>query len=238
MTLPPVSRLLLPGLVAATLAACAQPDTSGAHPAIPHSATSGYLHLEDDGTPGFEACGEDGQGTGQVETLEDRSGEDLAGLVRDLGYGDRQVQVHAVVEDGALLEIRVAVPEAPACDRILPDGEVQGRGNEPFWSLKVTDGALVFRSPEELDGVRYEDGRWVPVEEAGSEDGPWRFEADGAWLELRAERCFDTMSGAWYPFTARGERGGTEYRGCGLEGRGAADGIAGDTGTSGGSGTG
>lgn len=158
---------------------------------------------------------------GEARPVRDETGEDLARLVDDLAYGAGEIVVHVVVAGDAIREIRVAVPNEVGCERILPEGELQARGNEPFWGVDVEGGEARFRTPELLDGELYHDGAWREIE------GGWRFEAardhvDGMHylrLDVRPGRCFDSMSGAWYPFVAGLAVGGADYEGCALEGR-------------------
>ncbi len=187
-------------------------------------------------------------------TVVDGTGGELARIPERLESGERPVYAHLVFarsdgeedaqpgregarpgEEGAqparggpgaeVSEIRSAFPEGWGCPDVLPDTEVQARGNEPFWGVDIDGGTARFRTPDEIDGIEYTAGAWRETT-----DG-WRFEAerdfvDGiAYLtvEITEERCYDSMSGAWYPFASRVSEGGTDYRGCALEGRRAGD---------------
>jgi uncharacterized membrane protein len=151
----------------------------------------------------------------------DGTGEDLEGMVEELGYGEGRVTAHVVLEGEVIRELRVASPEVPSCLELLPEAEFRARGNEPFWLVDVDGDVAIFRSPEELEGVRYDEGSWQAT------TGGWRFEAlrhgvDGvAYLILEVEetRCRDSMSGAWFPYAASLRVGGEPATGCASEGR-------------------
>lgn len=161
--------------------------------------------------------------------LRDDTGRDLPGLVAGLGYGADSIQAHLVVEDGVAREVRVAAPEAVGCEGLLPEGDFQARGNEPFWLVTIQDDRAIWRSPEEMDGVEYLDGVWTEL------PGGWRFEAvahparpstphsgrpvDPVWIVFRDESCIDSMSGARFPFVTEVRRGDLRASGCGSEGR-------------------
>jgi uncharacterized membrane protein len=151
----------------------------------------------------------------------DGTGEDLEAMVEELGYGEGRVTAHLVLEGDVIQELRVASPEVPSCLELLPEAEFRARGNEPFWLVDVDGEVAVFRSPEELDGVRYDEGSWQATA------GGWRFEAlrhgvDGVAylvLDVAESRCRDSMSGAWFPYAASLRVGGEPATGCASEGR-------------------
>jgi uncharacterized membrane protein len=161
----------------------------------------------------FEPCSGAG---GVVGDLPDGAG---AALVDELGAGD-VVMAMVRIEDGTIAEIRYAGPEGPDCSRLPPGGDVEARGNEPFWTVRVTGASATVYTPETMDGVVYRDGTW-----SRQDEGQWRFEASGEGgatlaLDLIEGVCRDGMSGARFPFTATLVRRGRAERGCALEGRG------------------
>lgn len=100
---------------------------------------------------------------------------------------------------------------------------VSARGNEPFWGLEVDGKVAIVRTPEELAGVRYENGVWRT-------NGPrrWSYRADRKGtgqdvdeigLELVETPCADTMSDERFPLRAVFTRNGRRMDGCALEGR-------------------
>jgi uncharacterized membrane protein len=199
--------------------ACA-PRTSpwdpGPGPAVP-DGVSGTLGLAPDGTLRFRPCD---AAAGAV--ARDGTGEDLTRLVEELGYGSDSVTAHVVLEGDQVKELRVAAPEAASCRDILSDADFEARGNEPFWNARITGSQAVFRSPEAPEGVAYGEGRWRMIE------GGWRFDArptgapqsSALAVQVYPGRCFDSMSGARYPFRAVLQRDGLQAEGCALEGRG------------------
>lgn len=164
----------------------------------------------------FRACDEE---SGIPVT--DGTGENLEAMVEELGYGEGGVTVHIVLEGDVIQELRVASPEVPSCRELLPEAEFRARGNEPFWLVDIDGDIATFRSPEELDGVRYDEGSWQATARG------WRFEAlrhgvDGVAyliLEVEENRCRDSMSGAWFPYAASLRMGGEPATGCASEGR-------------------
>lgn len=182
------------------------------------AALPGDLFLEE-GILRFQPCGE-----GYAQPLDDATGGRAAEAVRELGYGEGRVRAAVVLEGSRLVEVRHAAPEAAGCRELLPDADLEARGNEPFWVVRVDGSDARWITPEEPEGIAYREGTW---ERPG--DGRWRFEArregvDGVEylvLELTEEGCIDSMSGARFPFAARVEHGGRRFEGCGLEGRGA-----------------
>lgn len=154
--------------------------------------------------------------------MEDAAGGQTAALVRELGGGGRRIPAMIRLEGDRIVEIRYAGPEGAGCDGLPPEGELEARGNEPFWHLRVDGTQALVRTPEEPDGRAYGEGEWSRPGE-----GRWLYRArqDSAGggerlrLELVKARCMDSMSAAWYPFRAVLGRGDTRMEGCALEGR-------------------
>jgi putative lipoprotein len=168
----------------------------------------------------FFGCGQQGDGI-LVDDLANGEGE---ALLRELGAGGTRITVLLRLDGNRIREIRYAGLEGPGCDRLPPDGELEARGNEPFWHVRVDGTQARLTTPEMRGGVEYSHGKW------SRPDAGWRFEAlrtdptggsDQLVLELTEERCTDSMSGARYPFKAVLARGGKRAEGCALEGRGA-----------------
>lgn len=218
MSAPDSNRFVVAacGLIALAVActADAEPEPLRTLLAIPQGE-SGTLAIAADGTLRFRPCD-----AAQGSAVEDGTGEDLRQIVEELAPGTDSVNAHLVREGERVTELRVAAPEVRSCAEILPGAELEARGNEPFWNVQVTGTRALFRSPEELAGVEYEQGEWQPI------DDGWRFQASpvgapGArplTLEVRLGRCSDTMSGARYPFLAVLERDELTAEGCAFEG--------------------
>ena len=126
------------------------------------------------------------------------------------------------VDEDRLQEIRYAGLEGPGCDRLPPEGDLEARGNEPFWNVRVDGATALLRTPMEPDGQTFRDGTWIRVG-----NGAWRYEShrgdqnarESLTLELTEERCADSMSGARFPFRATVIRNNNRMEGCALEGR-------------------
>jgi uncharacterized membrane protein len=191
------------------------PGSAG--PSVP-AGTSGMLSVSGEDLS-FQPCG----AASPVRVL-DATGQRLAALVAELGGGRGSIHAHLVLEDGTARELRVAAPESGSCEGLLPPGEMQARGNEPFWNVTVDGSVAVWRSPDEPDGVEYRNGSWTA---AGT---TWRFQAmrevaggtESLVVDFREAVCADSMSGARYPYSTFAARGITQYEGCGLEGQAAA----------------
>lgn len=131
----------------------------------------------------------------------------------------------------AVEAVRTFPTPAPPPGEFSPGRELEARGNEPFWSVRVEGEEAVIRTPEASEGVSYRGGPWLEAPEGG-----WRYRAvregaDGAGtltLEVAEERCIDTMSGNSFPLVARLTTEGEGplppglALGCAMEGRGAS----------------
>ncbi len=213
----------LPVIVACVLmAGCGAESGESAHDAAPGgggprvpAGTSGVLFAAGDSLT-FQPCD-----AASPVAIRDDTGQRLAALVEELSGGRGSIHAHLVLENGTVRELRVAAPESGSCEGVLPDGEIQARGNEPFWAVTVDGRTAVWRSPDEPDGVEYRGGSWTATSAA------WRFQAvrdvaggtESLVVDFREAACADTMSGARYPFRASAARGIAQYEGCGLEGR-------------------
>ncbi len=195
------------------------PRTFSAAVALP-----GELLLEE-GILRFLPCGE-----GASQPVDDETGGEAVRLIRELGDGEAGLVALVVLDGSRLLEVRFAAPETAGCDSILPAGEVEARGNEPFWSVRVQGEEALLRTPGESEGVAYTGGAWTAAPAGGWRYRATREEADATGalaLELGEERCVDTMSGARFPLVARltiegdGPLPSGVVEGCAIEGRGA-----------------
>jgi uncharacterized membrane protein len=156
-----------------------------------------------------------------AKEVTDLPSADAKTLIRDLG-GGKPIPVLVRLDGQRVREIRYAGPSEVRCDKVLSEGELEAKGNEPFWSADVDHGEVVVRTPEQQAGVRYGNGFWT-------RPGPdhWIFQASRQdqgqvarlKLEITETLCFDSMSGARYPFRAVLDRDGARVTGCALEGR-------------------
>jgi len=107
--------------------------------------------------------------------------------------------------------------EGPGCDAEWDTFRYRARGNEPFWMIDVTDTGMRLSQPGEADI------RWPEAARATTAEGT-RFTASGgsaaAAVELLITRqdCRDSMSGAYFAFTATARFGDLELSGCTLVG--------------------
>ncbi len=168
------------------------------------------------GEPAFIRCG------GPPDTLwiADTPDHQVDSALAEFGDGPLPAVIR--VDGGVVTTVRYVAPEGPDCAQLLRDGDLTAHGNEPFWHLGVTGDSAVVSTPEARTGPRFGDGRWARLADSG-----WRYEALGAdgtdslAVLLSERRCFDGMSGAWFPFAVRVSWGEHQLSGCALEGRGA-----------------
>lgn len=116
---------------------------------------------------------------------------------------------------GAFLleEVLYATPpaESKGCSEPAPAYIVAARGNEPFWSVEVTEEHMIWRQP---------DAKEISVDAPQSQDSEGTVgyvgEGGGHKLELYVDNdaCRDSMSGAFFAYTARAVLDGTEFKGC------------------------
>lgn len=118
-----------------------------------------------------------------------------------------------------LEELLYAAPPAEVRGCEAPDADyiVSARGNEPFWGVEVTEQHIVWRQPEAPKEIEL-----GPVQTQNAE-GAVRYHASdaGRELELRvhAQPCRDSMSGAFFAYTAKAILDGKEFSGCARVGR-------------------
>ncbi len=105
-----------------------------------------------------------------------------------------------------------AIPgEGGACPASPPAWRVRASGNEPFWSVEITE-RMLLREPERATPLD------LPVSESQDTEGTvtYRAAGEGHLLELVviAQACSDSMSGAYFAYAAEGTLDGRELRGC------------------------
>jgi uncharacterized membrane protein len=91
----------------------------------------------------------------------------------------------------------------------------RGAGNEPFWAVQVDTGGIVFKTPENQDGLRF------PISVPTYVDDSARFtsvtpDTPGHEIEVIFDHrpCADSMSDRKWGYTARVTVDGTAYTGC------------------------
>ena len=179
----------------------------------PLNAIAGTLRVAD-GSLHFTQCG-----STEGKPLQDGTGGDASATITELGP-DNGVTALVQLDGTRLIALHYAAPEGAPCAELPPAGDVQGHGQEPFWSVTVNGESATVRTPEELDGVAYSGGVW-----SHHDASHWRYAAargtDSLMLDLSLERCVDAMSGARFPLKAILTRNGTAMPGCALQGRGS-----------------
>jgi uncharacterized membrane protein len=113
-----------------------------------------------------------------------------------------------------LEEVLYAVPpaESQGCKAAAPTYIVSAHGNEPFWAVEVSTDKMTWRQPE--------DPTQVVVESPQSQDSEgtvgYTGSGGGHTLELfvDAQPCRDSMSEAFFAYSARAVLDGKEFKGC------------------------
>lgn len=102
--------------------------------------------------------------------------------------------------------------ESQGCKESPPKYIVHARGNEPFWSVEVIDGQMIWRQPDAPKELVIEALEGQDAEGTVGYSGS----AQGHALELfvAAEPCRDSMSGAYFAYSARATFDGKALKGC------------------------
>jgi uncharacterized membrane protein len=116
---------------------------------------------------------------------------------------------------------RANTGEGMSCARPAATGRFVAHGSEPFWGVEVTESAIVFRSPEHLDGLTFSADSADSAVDADSVS--WRGIRGGgepAEITVRVRRipCRDGMSGEYFGWTASVRLGERDLLGCAAEG--------------------
>lgn len=102
--------------------------------------------------------------------------------------------------------------EGGACAAGAPAWRVRASGNEPFWSVEITAERMLLREPEPAMPLD------LPVTESQDSEGTVTYRAAGEShvleLVVAAQACSDSMSGAYFAYSAEGRLDGRELRGC------------------------
>lgn len=163
----------------------------------------------------FAPCGEEGPGI----VVEDLTGEGRT-LLDQFAWSGLVSNVMVRLDGNRIQQFRYAGLEGLDCSRLPPDAEVEARGYEPFWSVRVVGATARVHTPEAFEGVSYGGGTWTR-----EEHNRWRYEArteDGGVpivLRLTETRCVDNIWAAWYSYQAILEQDGRRLGGCAIEGR-------------------
>jgi len=176
---------------------------------------------------GFRPCGEqkellmidqtDGVLKREFAGEKDADGVDQGLKLYIEAYGERakdQVAPEGFAGTFVLEEALYAAPDGQTrgCDSPPQDYIVAARGNEPFWSVQVTDVALLWRQPEEPKEISIIEPQTQNSEGAVSyvaADTDHKIE-----LLIEAQACRDDMSGEYFAYSARATLDGRKYSGC------------------------
>jgi uncharacterized membrane protein len=113
-----------------------------------------------------------------------------------------------------LEEVLYASPpgEGQGCNAPPPAYIVAARGNEPFWAVEVTAERMTWRQPDEPKEVVIE----APQSQDSEGTVGYTGRGGGHTLELfvDADACRDSMSGAFFAYSARAVFDGKEFKGC------------------------
>lgn len=211
----------------------ADADEPDAGPPISEAVVEGTFRgmaiFDVDGRPRFEPCGPVAAAS---LLLADSAGGDLEGAYQELvgePGGRLYVEVRGRVEpverralstgpDRILIaeEVRRAALDVDGCDEMLDGLVFRAQGNEPFWSVNVTSLDIALERPA-TDPVTFPfttptDSAGMRVYSTRAPGGP------SLHLVLTEERCQDSMSGFWFPYSARAVVDGDTLTGCAAEG--------------------
>ncbi len=107
--------------------------------------------------------------------------------------------------------------EVRGCDAPAPSYVVAARGNEPFWSVEVSDDHMIWRQPEAPTEIKFLEPQTLNAE------GAVRYTVStpehNLELMVHAQPCRDSMSGEYFAYTAKALLDGRELSGCARVGR-------------------
>lgn len=137
-------------------------------------------------------------------------------------YGERATEQPAEAGFAGTFLLEEALYAAPdgqtrGCDTPAQDYIVAARGNEPFWSVEVTDAALLWRQPEEPKEIS------IAAPQTQDSEGAVSYiaanEAHKIEVMIDAQACRDDMSGEYFAYAARGSLDGKQFKGCARVGK-------------------
>ncbi|MBX6331469.1 MAG: hypothetical protein IRY91_06460 [Gemmatimonadaceae bacterium] len=104
-----------------------------------------------------------------------------------------------------------------ACDDPRPAGELRAHGTEPFWTLEIARGQIVFSRPADTAAIVFP--YTAPRPRPGGRVYTARTEAaphHTIRIDAREAPCIDAMSGEYDAATVVVTLDGRRYRGCGV----------------------
>lgn len=102
--------------------------------------------------------------------------------------------------------------EVETFDAISDDEVITLLGTEPFWSMEIKQGVMLYTTPENLEGEAATVARF-----AGNNGLGMTGELNGAAIAIAITpgRCSDAMSDRTYPYYATVTMGSEQFNGCG-----------------------
>jgi putative lipoprotein len=125
---------------------------------------------------------------------------------------DRSYRVTLVVK-----RVLYMAQEGFRCNIELDEFYYRAYGNEPFWAAWVSSAGIVFKTPGRDDRV------WADLDEKLLDKGllyTATGPAGGIEIRIIDEPCRDSMSGAYFAYSARVTLDSEEFVGCALKGTG------------------
>jgi uncharacterized membrane protein len=111
----------------------------------------------------------------------------------------------------------VSEGQTHGCDTPAQDYIVGARGSEPFWSVEVTDAALIWRQPDEPKEIS------LPAPQTQDSEGAVNYTAADndhkVELMIEAQACRDAMSGEYFAYAAKAKLDGKPFAGCARVGK-------------------
>ncbi len=130
-----------------------------------------------------------------------------------VGFGARYANQLTV------MQLRRAALEGPGCDEDLRTLEFRARGNDPFWGVDIATTGITFSDFGRSLKLSF------PYVGPDVSPGKWRYTAttldDGEHritIDIEQDVCNDSMSGAYFTFTAEVDVDGRPYVGCAMQG--------------------
>ncbi|MBM0104149.1 hypothetical protein JM946_05305 [Steroidobacter sp. S1-65] len=132
-------------------------------------------------------------------------------------YGERVTDQPAPAGFAGTFLLEEALYAAPdgqtrGCDSPAQDYIVAARGNEPFWSVEITEAALLWRQPEEPKEISIA----APLNQNSEGAVSYAASNDAHKIEvlIEAQACQDDMSGEYFAYAARATLDGKQFAGC------------------------
>lgn len=126
-------------------------------------------------------------------------------------YSDGQSPETVFWSRGNRALVRLEGTLLPECQPMIPPGllPLTARGNEPFWSVRLSRDGLQLALPEGKGTTEVH-----PYSEPETDGDTLIFTTDSFDLRLSQGLCRDTMTGMPYPYGATLRRGGADWPGC------------------------